>query len=107
LALLYFPEHQSAIRAASRLDIWGSPLVALLNCVALVSSAFGKHLTWRGITYRLRRGGRVRIVARQEIAPPRYDTPSQLRIDVAAAAMASQMHNHLSQRFTAAQDRKD
>ena len=107
LALLYFPEHRAAIQAASRMDIWASPLVAFVNCVALVSSAFGKNLTWRGITYRLRRGGRVRIVARQEMAPPRYDTPSQVRIDVAAAAMTSQTHNHLASRFTAAQDRKD
>jgi ceramide glucosyltransferase len=132
LALLYFPEHRAAIRAASRLDIWASPLIALVNCVALVSSAFGKHLTWRGITYRLRRGGRVRIVARQELPPPAdaqeafdavepprpvlsregsgfqtADNPAHPRRIDAGVAAAAQSPKHLAPRFTAAQDRKD
>ena len=107
LALLYFPEHRAAIRAASRLDIWASPLVALVNCVALVSSAFGKHLTWRGITYRLRRGGRVRIVARQELAPPSDNAAYPIRIDAAAAAPVTQSPKHLAPRSSVAHDRKD
>ncbi len=104
LARLYFPEHAAAIDAASRIDAWASPLVALVNWAALVSSAFGTHLTWRGITYRLRRGGRVRIVARDDApAVATVQALEHLRVD----APPQHSPTHLAPRSPASQQRKD
>lgn len=68
LAELYVPEHQEKIAPAARFDLFAGPLIGLVNCLALVSSAVGSRLVWRGITYRMGRGGRVLNVVRTDAA---------------------------------------
>ncbi|HVC92182.1 MAG TPA: glycosyltransferase family 2 protein [Pirellulales bacterium] len=75
LAGLYLPEHGPAVRGAVRFDIWAAPLVAIFNSLAMSSSVVGSRLHWRGIGYRLHRGGLVRSVERDEApATERGDT---------------------------------
>ena len=59
---IHFPHLEEKLRAARLFDIWAGPLAALANWLALISSAFGRTITWRNITYRLQRGGRVEMV---------------------------------------------
>ncbi len=67
LALEYFPEASEAIRKAGRFDRWAGPLITLVNGVELVASLLGREITWRGITYRLFRGGRIALLRRNDL----------------------------------------
>lgn len=77
LALLYFPQRFVAVGKASRFDIWASPLVTVFNWLALVASMFGRHVTWRGITYRLLRDGKVRLLGRKDEPSSENDDPAE------------------------------
>ncbi len=68
LALAYFPEASEAIRKAGRFDRWAGPLITLVNGAELLASFLGREITWRGITYRLFRGGRIALLRRKD--PP-------------------------------------
>lgn len=68
LARTYFPAHTTRLTAAARVDLWAGPLIGLMGAVGIVSSMVGKSIAWRGIRYRLDRGGRVRLVQRDD--PP-------------------------------------
>ena len=58
----HFPQLKENLRAASLFDIWAGPIAAMAHWIALVSSSLGRTITWRDITYRLYRGGRVETV---------------------------------------------
>ena len=62
LVKIYFPHLQDKLRAASRFDIWAWPVASFAHLCALISSAFGRKITWRNITYILHNGGRAEIV---------------------------------------------
>jgi len=79
LALLYFPDRAHAMQTALRWDTWGAPLVGLFNWLAMLAAAFGQHVAWRGIHYRLRPGGRVRALWRDEESCSDADRASQER----------------------------
>ncbi|MEX2120382.1 MAG: glycosyltransferase [Pirellulales bacterium] len=68
LATLYASDHAAAVSAAVRWGAWIGPIAGLANWLVMVSSLVGRRLTWRGITYRLGRGGRVRLVRRLDAA---------------------------------------
>jgi hypothetical protein len=65
LVRTYFPDQERALRAARHFDIWAGPLVGVINWLAILGSAFGRHIRWRGIEYRLLPGGQVSMVRRQ------------------------------------------
>jgi len=65
LARIYFPHLCGTMQKARRFDIWAGPLVGVVNWLGLAGSLFGRQITWRGITYRLFRGGRIRLVRRE------------------------------------------
>ncbi len=62
----YFPERIGQLRHARRFDIWLNPLAGLVNWLAVAASMFGRDITWRGISYRVLAGGRIRAVHRLE-----------------------------------------
>ncbi len=66
VAMIYFPRHRRQLLRTRRLEMWGSPLVALANWTGLIGSMLGRGITWRGITYRLDRHGRVQSIRRAE-----------------------------------------
>ena len=61
----YFPERRHALRGAARFDILAGPLAAMVGWVGMLGSLFGKHIHWRGITYRVFPGGKMRVVGRR------------------------------------------
>jgi ceramide glucosyltransferase len=75
LAREYFPQHWESLRAARRFDLWCAPLAGMVHWLALVSSIFGRHITWRNIRYRLYRHGRVTLERRDaELRETRPET---------------------------------
>ncbi|MHB1033299.1 MAG: glycosyltransferase [Pirellulales bacterium] len=62
VARTYLPAAKDALAGAARFDAWAGPLVVLANGLGLVASAFGRHVRWRGLCYRLYAGGQARLV---------------------------------------------
>lgn len=50
---------------ALALDRWGTPLVALVHWLIILSSAAGRTITWAGVRYRMRGRQRVEILGRR------------------------------------------
>ena len=73
LVRVYCPDLEPSLRKAARFDIWAGPVVSLISCVALLSSAVGRQVAWRGITYDLSPDGRTRILNREDTVH-RHDT---------------------------------
>jgi len=63
-ARAYFPDKKDELRAARLPAVWAAAAMTLVNWLGLVSSAFGRHISWRGITYELGRGGKIRTISR-------------------------------------------
>ena len=63
-ALAYFPDKKDELQSARLPTVWAAPAMTLVNWLGLVTSAFGRHISWRGITYGLRRGGQIHSVSR-------------------------------------------
>jgi hypothetical protein len=72
LSQLYLPELQNGLEAVNRFDAWATPVTALVNWAAIVSSATASRIAWRGVQYRLLAGGRA-VVVRPQAAPPETD----------------------------------
>ena len=68
LVQIYCPELAGELRKPGRFDIWAGPLVSAVNLAVLLSSAVGRTMTWRGITYCVLSNGHARILHR-ETAP--------------------------------------
>jgi len=68
LAVRYLPDARRPLAHASRFDAWAGPLVNFVGWLGLIASAFGRQITWRGISYRIFRGGQIRLVRRED--PP-------------------------------------
>jgi cellulose synthase/poly-beta-1,6-N-acetylglucosamine synthase-like glycosyltransferase len=45
------PEHATALKKIRFWYMWGYPFVVLVNFVALIGSAFGRDIIWRGVSY--------------------------------------------------------
>lgn len=75
LARLYLPEHLASLRGAFQFDTWVGPLAGLVNWLVLLGSPFGDTLSWRGIGYRIKRGGQIEIQGRGECAAAADDEP--------------------------------
>ena len=56
------PNHAAAIRPATWLDIFGSPLTNLVMLVCILASSLARTITWRGIKYRLYRFDKTEIL---------------------------------------------
>lgn len=67
----YLPDRQPRLEAAAWVELWMGPLVGLAHWLSIVSSLAGRELHWRGVHYRLQRGGRIEIVARAASATTR------------------------------------
>ena len=76
-ALAYFPHLKESLGSARRFDIFGGPLVGLSNWFLLLGSTVGRHITWREVTYRMCRAGRIRLVRREDPIPRPESTPPQ------------------------------
>lgn len=60
----YVPDAQSQLQIAQLVDVWLAPVAGLACWSAMVSSIVGWRITWRGIRYWLRPGGRILRVQR-------------------------------------------
>ncbi|NQU20545.1 MAG: glycosyltransferase [Candidatus Nealsonbacteria bacterium] len=67
---VYFPGRRRKLRNAMRVDVWLSPVVAVVNWVAVSASLFGRSISWRGIRYGLARGGQIRSLVREDELQP-------------------------------------
>lgn len=66
---------QARLTRAAAFDIWCSPLAGLVNWLGMLGSLWGNQITWRGITYSIRRGGQVQIVSRPDAPPSTSSIP--------------------------------
>jgi ceramide glucosyltransferase len=80
LAARHFPDQANRLRRPRRVDIWLGPVVSLVNWAALVASAFGRQIAWRGNRYRMHAGGRC-----APVEPP----AAQTQEDPPTASVAS------------------
>ncbi len=62
----YFPDMIRRLHPVLVFDIWATPLASGLHAAALISSIAGRHITWRGIRYRLFRKGKIELVQRDD-----------------------------------------
>jgi cellulose synthase/poly-beta-1,6-N-acetylglucosamine synthase-like glycosyltransferase len=65
----YFPHLRKALRRAKRFDIWLQPLVSLVHGMIVCGAGVGRRISWRGISYRLSRGGKVERIWRADDPP--------------------------------------
>ncbi len=63
----YFPDRAAVLHPARIFDTWATPLIGAVHAAVLVSSTVGRHITWRGIRYRIFRGGRIELIRRQDL----------------------------------------
>jgi hypothetical protein len=68
LAHLYLPRQRDALFPAIRFDFWATPVTALLNWAAILSTVWARQMVWRDVTYRLLPHGKTRIVHRLDAA---------------------------------------
>ncbi len=76
LVATYFPERTEQFRAARLFDIWLNPLGGLVNWLGVASSIFGRRITWRGISYRVLAGGKIRTLRRLPTASTAVPFPT-------------------------------
>jgi cellulose synthase/poly-beta-1,6-N-acetylglucosamine synthase-like glycosyltransferase len=63
---VYFPHLNQSLRSAKRFDVWFNPIVGLFHWVVALSSAVGKEIHWRGISYGLSAAGRIKSIWRAD-----------------------------------------
>ena len=71
------PEQRSRLRIATWFDLVGAPFAGLFSLAALVASAFGRRVVWRGIEYRFDRCGKVLSV----LHPATEASPTPMQFD--------------------------
>ena len=59
------------VQRVERLNIWAWPLLIALNWVLLLSTAVGRTITWRGISYRMDGPQQTTILSRPQPASAR------------------------------------
>jgi len=60
LADLYFPHLRRTLREAKRFDILFQPAISLIHGIIVLGAGFGRHISWRGIGYRLATDGKIK-----------------------------------------------
>jgi hypothetical protein len=61
----FLPEYQPALGAARQFDVWFSPVAGLFSWAILASTAVNRRIVWRGNTYEIFAGGKIRLLGRQ------------------------------------------
>jgi cellulose synthase/poly-beta-1,6-N-acetylglucosamine synthase-like glycosyltransferase len=59
LAAVYSPQNLTELSGVRRLSVWASPIVAFVQWLGLLASAFGSRVKWRSIDYQLGSNGQV------------------------------------------------
>lgn len=77
----YLPQYHDQLAATRRFDIWMGPIAALACCAAMLSSALGRRIVWRGIAYEMLWGGQIRAITRPTAGAASTDVA-----EIAAAA---------------------
>jgi len=67
---IYLSECQRELAAARWFDIVCGPLAALTLAIALVASAIGRRISWKGNVYEMARGGQIRRIPTVGAAGP-------------------------------------
>lgn len=62
---IYAPDQATRLKQARRFDMLAAPLVALVNLLVLFSSAVGRRVRWRGISYLVSTEGRSQLLGRR------------------------------------------
>jgi hypothetical protein len=62
----FLPNPARSLDVAEQFDIWCSPLAGLVNWLGLVGSLMGNCITWRCVTYAIKRGGKICIIRRSD-----------------------------------------
>jgi hypothetical protein len=65
----YFPDWRERLRNAGRFDVWANPLARFVHWLGVLGSLFGRHISWRGVSYRVFPGGQIRIAGRDDEGP--------------------------------------
>ena len=73
LAGVYFPERYAAMRVWRWFHVLGGPIVTAAHWFGLLSSAFGRQITWRRIRYQLAFGGGIVSQQHLDETPVVYD----------------------------------
>jgi hypothetical protein len=63
---VYFPHLKKPLARSKQFDIWLNPLVGLFHWGIVLSTAVGKHISWRGIGYGLSRCGKIKAIWRAD-----------------------------------------
>jgi hypothetical protein len=66
LVEVYFPHLKKSLRASRRFDIWFNVLVGLFHWWAVISTAVGRQVKWRGISYELSATGKIELIWRSD-----------------------------------------
>lgn len=66
LADVYFPHLKKSLAPSKKFDIWLNPLVGLLHWTMVLTTAVGRHIHWRGISYRLSPRGKIKAIWRAD-----------------------------------------
>jgi hypothetical protein len=62
LGRLFFPQLQPVLEGPRRFDLWAGPLANFVHWVGILGSLMGRDMVWRGIRYRLQRGGQIQLL---------------------------------------------
>jgi hypothetical protein len=84
------------LRTAAQFDTWASAWSCLFACGAMLASAIGRSITWRGISYYIGPAGRITLLGRVPDAQQyREMTAVHLaRLDRDKEAVAANTENH-------------
>jgi hypothetical protein len=63
---VYFPHLKKTLRRSQRFDVWLNVLVGLFHWAAVLSTAVGKRVSWRGIGYGLSSCGKIETIWRDD-----------------------------------------
>jgi hypothetical protein len=74
-ARLCLPQLASELAAASWFDTFLSPLSGLFAWLLMLLSCVGQCIEWRGVRYRIRRGGQIDLLSRR-FTPRLVETPA-------------------------------
>jgi hypothetical protein len=85
---IYTPDNAEHLKSARTFDTLAAPLVALANLFVLFSSAVGRRIRWRGISYLVSPEGRSQLIGRKYDASG--DEPVILKFPTPAERAAQQ-----------------
>jgi cellulose synthase/poly-beta-1,6-N-acetylglucosamine synthase-like glycosyltransferase len=63
---VYFPHLKKTLRRFRHFDIWLNMLGGLFHWAAVLTTAVGRHVSWRGISYGLSSSGKIKTIWRAD-----------------------------------------